>query len=380
MEAAHAILSPSNAHRWLVCTPSARFEEQIPEEESQYAAEGTLAHELAALLLSARSGQFKGDQKTFNNLLDKITADPLYSAEMLEYCEDYASYVVEKAGGAYIYIEHQYDMSKYIPLQFGTADASFFKDGTIYVIDFKYGAGKRVIATANKQMMCYGLGAYDKHKSENLTEVFMVIFQPRAGGVSDWGISVEELLKWAKTEAGPKGKAAIAGQGDFIPGEHCQFCKARTICKAFYDQFAEIKRIKDTRVMTDDDLAIVLTHGADVATWVKKVEEDTVKRLEGSETIKGFKLVEGRGRRSFKNEDTVVDILLGEGFDSEQIFDSKLQSLTNFEKLLGKKRFNQLFDEEIIKVPGKPQIASADDARPAICGAAADDYDEVDLT
>lgn len=379
MVAAHAILSPSSAHRWLVCAPSARFEEQIPEEESVYAAEGSLAHELAALVLSARAGIFKGSQKAYNQILDKITSNELYGAEMLELCEDYAAFVLDKGGE--ILIEHRYDLTKYIPLSFGTGDATNLTPKTIYVTDFKYGAGVRVMATANKQMMCYALGAYETALSKDLAPetISMSIYQPRAGGYSTWDISVEDLLTWAEEEVKPKAALAIAGMGDFIPGEHCQFCKARTICKAYYDRFADIKRLKDKRVMTDEDIATVLTYGGDLAGWVKKVEEQAILRLQANTPLKGFKLVAGSGRRSFKSEDNVVDILLGEGFESDQIFDSKLFSLTAFEKQLGKKRFNELFEKEIVKLEGKPQIAPTDDKRPAISNTA-DDYDEEDLT
>lgn len=380
MEAAHAILSPSSAYRWLVCTPSARFEEQIPEEESAYAAEGTLAHELAALILSGKSG------KAYLEVFDTIVANPLYSAEMLEHCQSYAEYVKMLAGDAHIYIEHGYDMSAYIPLQFGTCDASFIKDGEIWVIDFKYGAGVSVSPIANKQMMCYGLGAHSYHsKGYSLKGANLLIYQPRAGAGTKydpkpWYISTEDLLKWANTEAGPKGKLAIAGMGDFVPGTHCQFCKARTMCKAYYDRFAEVKRIKDKRVMTDEDLATVLTYGPLVATWSKKVEEDAVKRLEGNKPLNGFKLVAGRGRRSFINEDDVVDILLGEGYESNQIFKSELNGITAIEKLVGPKKFKTLFEKEVVNVEGKPQIAPIDDDRPAIGISAADEYDEEDLT
>lgn len=363
MPGTHAILSPSSAYRWLVCTPSARFEEQIPEEESEYAAEGTLAHELAARLLEG---------KAYNDL----TENALYSAEMLEHCTAYADYVREVAAKEVIYVERGYDMSKYIPLQYGTCDASFIKGTTLYVVDFKYGAGVKVAATANKQMMCYALGAYDYHTKGRLIEdVCLTIYQPRAGGVSTWELPVGDLLHWAESEARPKGALAFAGQGEFIPGEHCRFCKARTVCKAYYDRFADVKRIKDKRVMTDSDIAEVLTYGPLVASWVKKVEEDVIKRLQGNKPLEGFKLVEGRGKRSFKNEDDVVDIMFGEGFE-EEIFESSLKSLTTIEKLVGPKKFKTLFEGHIVNVPGKPQLAPVDDARPAIGASAADEYDE----
>ena len=374
MSGTHAILSPSAAYRWLICTPSARFEEQIPGEESVYAAEGTLAHELAALLLTARAGLFKGPQKAFNALLNKITSNELYSPEMLEHCEAYAGFVIDKGGE--ILVEHSYDLAKYIPLGRGTADATNFTKSTIYVTDFKYGAGIRVSATVNTQLMCYGLGAYEEAIKRGLNPKTFVlsIFQPRAGGPASWDISTDDLLKWAREVVLPKARLAIVGQGEFKPGSHCQFCKARTSCKAYFTRFSDIQSIKDKRVMTDDDLIAVLTHGPALASWVKKVEEEAVKRLENGKPLNGFKLVAGRGRRSFKNEDDVVDILFGEGLEND-IFDSSIKPLTAIEKLVGPKRFKELFADCIINVPGKPQIAPIDDSRPAIGASGADEYD-----
>jgi len=375
METRHAILSPSAAYRWLACTPSARFEEQIPDEGSTYAAEGTLAHELAALLLSARSGVFKGSQSTFNAMLGRITANPLYNDEMLAHCEAYAAFVVEKGGA--VLIEHSYDLSKYIPLSFGTADATNLDKTVIHVTDFKYGAGVRVAATSNKQMMLYGLGAYEAATAKGFTpeRVTLSIFQPRAGGPSSLELSVTDLLRWAEEEAKPKAMLAIAGAGEFKPGKHCQFCKARTRCKAYYDRFADLKGIHDERVMTAADVATVLTYGSMIASWVKKVEEESTAKMERGEKIPGFKLVAGRGKRSFRNEDDVVDILLGEGYESYEIFDPKLNSLTAIEKLVGAKRFKTLFEGQIVNVPGKAQIAPEDDERPAIGVSAADEFD-----
>lgn len=388
MAGEHAILSPSAAYRWLVCTPSARFEEQIPDEESPYAEEGTLAHELAALLLSARAGLFKGSQKTFNGMLssleDRVNAyyqgqdKPIEFKEMYQHCEDYVSYVMDNGGK--ILIEHKYDVTKYIPLGYGTADATGIKPEVIHVTDFKYGAGQRVTATGNKQLMIYALGALLESKS-NAETVVMHIYQPRAGGASNWELSRKDLLLWAENELGPKAKVAIAGMGDFVPGNHCLFCKARTSCKAYYDRFADVKAIKDKRVMTPADTATVLTYGPLVASWVKKIEAETLANLKNGKKVPGFKLVAGRSKRSFKNEDDVVDILLGENYDSDAIFDSSLKALTAIEKMVGPKKFKELFADQVVTLPGNPQLAPEDDVRPAVGASAADEYDdENDLT
>lgn len=368
MAGSHAILSPSSAHRWLMCTPSARFEEQIPGRESPYAAEGSLAHEVAAHVLLVRSGQ-----RVDNGVPAELTNHELYTPEMYDHAVAYADYVMAKGGN--IWVECTYDLARFVPQGSGTADATNFTAGTIHVTDYKYGAGVRVSATGNKQLMLYALGALvcsGKNFVDTKT-VTMSIFQPRVGGVSTWELPVNELLDWAKNELAPKAVLAIAGAGDFAAGDHCRFCKAHTRCAAFYETYSSVRGMVDKRTISDEQRREVLTSGKAVATWIKAMEEDALNRLLTGVAVPGFKLVEGRGKRAFKSEDDVVDLLLGEGFDSDRIFDSKLRSLTALEKELGTKAFKSTLGELIIQVPGNPQIAPDDDSRPT--ANSADAYD-----
>lgn len=397
MPGRHAILGPSSAYRWLTCTPSARFEEQLVDEETAYAAEGTLAHDLAALILSSRSGVFKGTQAVFNQMLTDLERQVIefYESvgndngkaefhEMLDYAEAWALHVCSHVHGvqeAEILIEREYDLSQFIPVGFGTSDATARTRKILYVDDYKYGAGVIVSAVNNEQLQIYGLGAYLDAVEAGYTEIETVvlsIFQPRAGngGPTSFEISVSDLLLWAETIVRPRALLAIAGAGDFVPGKHCQFCKARTSCKAYYDRFAEIKKISDRRQMAPRELSIVLAYGPMVKTWVGKVEEEAVRKLQNGQKIPGYKLVNGRNSRKFKNEDDVVETLLAENFDTEQIFKSELRALTDLEKQVGPKRFAELFASQIINTPGKPQITDEEDPRPSIGASAADDYDE----
>ncbi len=370
MERQHAILSPSAAHRWLACTPSARFEEQIPEEPSEYAEEGTLAHELAALLLSARAGTYRGSNKAFNETIVRLTSDPLFNSEMQGHCEAYVNYVLEY--GMQVRIEHTYDLSEFAPCCFGTADATVTAGKTLHVIDFKYGAGVRVLAEGNKQLMLYGLGAYQAAKNPEIETVVLSIFQPRAGGASTWELPIADLLDWAEKTLKPRAALALAGGGEFMAGDHCRFCKARSRCRANYELY---RGMADPREITDEERREVLTNGDTVASWINTVKAEAVEALGRGEVIEGFKLVAGRGRRAFRNEDNVVDTLIGEGYDSLQIFDSKLKALTEIEKMVGRTQFRQLFADNLTTIEGKPQIAPEDDPRPAIDNSSANDYD-----
>ena len=387
--ARHAILGPSAATRWLNCTPSARFEEQVPDEESIYALEGTLAHSIAATVLSARAGNWKGTQPEYLAVMDSLESQvgqfyELYPEltgsfeEMYEYAETWAAYLCELGGD--ILIEQEYDLSQYVPLGFGTADATNITKKVLYVSDLKYGSGVKVGATGNSQLMLYGLGALVKavdlgHRPET---VVLTIYQPRAGGWPTWTLPVKDLLEWAEMEVRPKALKAISGQGDFKVGTWCQFCKARTVCSAYYEKYQDVYTLfstSDPRKMTPAQVAEVLEYGPLLAGWVEKVKAQAIADLQAGKTVQGFKLVNSKGRRGFINEDDVVDALIGADLDSEDIFKMELRSITDLEKQLGKKRFSSILGDLVIMKPGKETIAPADDARQPVGASAADEYD-----
>lgn len=375
----HAILSPSSASRWLACPPSARFEEQIPGETSPYAEEGTLAHELAALLLSARAGIFVGGQEAFNEALARVYGHPLFANEMYDHADEYATLVAAKGGK--VLVEHRYDLTRHAPMSFGTADATNLLEDAVHVTDFKYGAGVRVTARENEQLMLYALGAIDEARARRLnpSTAVLTIVQPRAGGTSAWEVPVADLLAWREVELRPRALDAIAGGGTFTPGDHCRFCKARARCRAYYRLFEEMEGLvpADGRLMTDDEVARVLEHGEVLASWINKVVEDATARLAAGQHIPGFKLVEGRGRRQFLDEGDVIDKLIGLGYGSEDMFDTKMKSLTEIEKKLGKKTFERELGPCTTKVPGKHKIVPDSDDRPSVDAASlARDFEE----
>lgn len=155
----HAILSASSSHRWLECPPSAKLCAELPDTSSEYAQDGTDAHTLCEHRLKA--------------LLGRETADPTenltyYNEEMERCTVEYATYAyeqVEKAKVAcndpIVLIEQKLDFSRWAPEGFGTGDCVIVADGTLSVIDFKYGKGVEVLAENNPQMKLYALGALE---------------------------------------------------------------------------------------------------------------------------------------------------------------------------------------------------------------------------
>jgi len=393
MSTRHAILGPSSADKWVNCPPSARFEEQITEEESPFAREGTLAHEIAAFVLENRAGIFKGN---FAKELDRLTAEvfAFYGANypeqdadlefkaMLDHAEDWAAFVKAQIGSdGVLSVEREFDLGQYVPLGFGTSDATVKTPRVLFVNDYKYGAGKRVLAYRNRQGMLYGLGALraalledPKYKPET---VVISIFQPRvSGGETSFEISVADLLNWAEFEIMPAANLAIAGQGEFKAGPHCQFCKAKTVCKKYFDTFAKLKKIHDSRAMSAKELETVLTFGNLITGWVKKVQEDTARKMQAGQTVHGFKLVEGGSRRTFTSEDDVIDAAVGANIDTEKLFRTELIALTDIEKMLGKKRFLEVFEPVIFNKEFAPKVVDWDDPAPEIGRTAHNDYED----
>lgn len=364
---AHAILGPSASHRWLVCTPSARFEEQIPREDSADAQEGTDAHELAASVLRVRLG-----------LSRENIPFAKYPQDMADYAEEYANFV-RQYDYLTAHVEQVYKFDEFVPLGFGTADCALIGKDAIYVIDYKYGQGVPVSAYDNPQLKMYALGVFLKYGVPAIKTITLAIYQPRTlVKSSTYTLSVSDLLDWAENTVKPLAAKAFAGIGEFKAGPHCRFCGAKTVCREYYKLFAEVAEIMgepeliDPREITASQRAKILTIGDTVVSWVKKVQDETIKALERKETIPGFKLVEGRGRRTFTNESEVIERL---AFEDAEIFDEKLKSLTELEKIFGKKRFNELLADLIIKTPGAPNLAPEDDPRRPIAQSRADDFD-----
>lgn len=209
--AKHALLSASGAHRWLECTPSALLELQFPQSTSEYAEEGTAAHELCEL--TARYFLGEVSEMDFENRHDELAKGPYYNAEMQECANDYARFVTEKTKAAqescedaFTELEVRVDFSKYVKDGFGTGDCIIVADKVLEIVDFKYGKGVRVEATGNPQMKLYALGALLKYNTLfDIDSVRMTIFQPRLSGVqSSDEITVKELLEWAEKYVKPR--------------------------------------------------------------------------------------------------------------------------------------------------------------------------------
>ena len=370
----HAVLSASGAHRWLACTPSARFEMQFPKTTSAYAEEGTVAHAVAELMTRYRLGEI--DEHALDKGLDELRESDYFNEEMLEHAESYANFIVERLAEAkkvcddpVVILESRLDFSKWVPGGFGTGDCVIIAEPVLDVIDFKYGKGHRVEAHDNPQMQLYALGALAEYESlYDIQTVRMTIFQPRLSGVCDSDEKpVKDLKAWATKVVKPRAKLADQGKGEFAPSEEaCRFCRAKQQCKARTDKNLELfDESPDPLTITAEEAGAILVKAADIEAWLKDLREFVSQALTAGETVTGWKMVEGRSNRKFADEDQVAEAMKAAGYDEALLYERKLITLTKMEKDFGKKAVAEVLKDLIVKPKGAPTLAPEKDKRPA---------------
>ena len=381
----HAILSASSAHRWLVCTPSARLElEEGQEECSAYAAQGTAAHALAELKLNYRFGKIGVTE--YLEAYEAFKTDPefgkYYDKEFEEYVDEHVEYVVsvteelDAQGKSYqIFFEVRVSFTNVVPQGFGTADVLIVTDDTIHVIDLKFGAGVPVTAIENPQLRLYGMGALNLFP--NTKFVKMTINQPRLASRDTEELTKKGLLDWAFGYVKPRAEAAIKGEGVLNASpDACRFCKLRGKCKERADtQLAIAQRefsIVDQKEefiqhMSVEQIRNVLEIAPMFIDWFEDVKAFALGQLMQGVQIPGYKLVEGRSNRIITDETKVRDILLEVGFTEEQIMKPReMLGISKLESLVGKKVFAELCKDYIVKPMGKLTLAPETDRRPAV--------------
>lgn len=379
-EREHALLSASGASRWLNCTPSARLEDKFGvHETSVYAQEGTLAHEMSELYIRHDLlNNISADE--FDAGLERIMAHELFDAEMLDVVPIYVDYVTTETRAALevnpmatTEIEQTLDLTEYVPESFGTADCVIINDDVMEVIDLKYGKGVPVYATHNKQLMLYGLGALRKYDTMfDIKNIKLTIVQPRINNISTWEISVEDLLDWAVNELAPAAKLAFAGKGELKSGDWCKFCSVKNKCKALAEKQLELAKYEfaDPEMLTDEEIADVLNRVEQLVEWANSVKEYALKQaIENKKIWPGYKLVEGTSRRKWIDDEEKIAETIFSKFpeaSEDEIYSMKLKSISDIEKLYGKKKVAEALSDVIIKPQGKPTLVTIDDKRPAL--------------
>ena len=370
---AHAILSASGASRWLACTPSARLEEQFPDSTSEYAKEGTLAHEVCELKVRKNLIE-QMPTRTYNTKLKKLKENELWQDEMDKFTDVYLEYIQELVHSyscsPAVMVEKKVDFSQYVPEGFGTADCIVIAEGTMHIIDFKYGKGVAVSAENNPQMKLYALGAYLEYSMlYPIEKIKMAIVQPRLENeASESEIFVTELVDWAENVVKPLAEKAYKGEGTYIAGSHCRFCRAKATCRERARMNLEASKfeMRAGALLSDTEVGEALKMAQDLAKWAEDLKEYALTESLKGKIIPGWKAVEGRSVRAFKDTDLAIKTIVDSGIDEILLYDRKIKTLAQIEKLLGAKQFKELVGELVEKAPGKPTLVLETDKREKI--------------
>lgn len=372
----HAILSASSSHRWLNCPPSARLCETYEDKGSDYAAEGTDAHSLCEYKLRKALGMGAVDPS------EHLT---WYSEEMEDCANGYAAYILElveavkeTCADPVVLIEQRVDFSRWVEQGFGTSDAIIISDGTLRVIDYKHGLGVLVEADNNPQMMCYALGALELFDAiYDIDTVAMTVYQPRRQNVSTFEMTKDDLYRWAEEVLKPTAELAFAGDGNFLCGEWCGFCKAKHECRARAEANLLLAQydFKLPPLLEDSEIEVILSRADQLVSWVNDIKEYALQQTISGKDWTGFKLVEGRSNRRYTDEAAVTQAVTNAGFDP---YERKLLGITAMQKLLGKSRFEELLSAYIEKPQGKPTLVPESDKRPVMNNAKTDFMEEND--
>ncbi len=395
----HAVLSASSSKQWLHCPPSIRLQENFPNESSVYAAEGTFAHEICEYKV----------RKYLHERVKRPQSEEFDTEEIEQITDMYAEFVISiiekmKENGCepLAFVEECVNYSHIAPSGFGTANMLIIgKDengkGLLHVVDFKTGKGVFVDADHNSQMMLYALGGLAAYSFiYEIETVHMSIVQPRLDNISTFECSRQELEEWGESIK-PIAKLAYEGKGEQKPGDWCRFCRVKPVCKACADEALALCRedfldldagafdetaeesdmtapyeantqtavFKQPGLIPISELAETLPTLNRISSWIEAVFAFvSSEAINHGISIPGYKVVEGRSKRVFTDTKAVVDTAVQNGYTD--LYKQSLITLTEFEKMMGKKKFNELLGKFVAKPPGKLALVPDSDPREAV--------------
>nr|WP_321152210.1 DUF2800 domain-containing protein [uncultured Acetatifactor sp.] len=386
-EKKHALLSASSAKKWLNCTLSARLEEAIPDRGSEYAAEGTLAHEICELKLAKQFTDKNMTDRTYKNRLGKLMKEPLYAKEMDGFTDAYVDYITGIAYGfpsaPYMAVEKRVDYSPWAPEGFGTCDCILIHGEAMHVCDFKYGKGKAVGSFENPQLMLYALGAWNAFRMiYPVKTVTLHVIQPRIDNTSSWEVPLEALLRWGEETVKPRALEAYRGDGECVQGKWCDdcFCRMSATCRARAEaNTALMAEAEDPSAPGDammrlpprldnGEVGALLKRAQFLKSWVNKLEAYAQGEILAGREVPGWKLVEGRSTRTIRDIDAVYKELHEAGYPEAALYRMQPLPLSELDKIL-EKDHKVILEKYIVKPPGKPTLVPEDDKRPAISSA-----------
>jgi len=405
---AHAILGASSSHRWIECPGSIGLSEGVENEQTEFAREGSAAHEVAerCLVEGVDAETFEGElvpgyDKTEE--FDAIYVDDNMATAVQLYLDtvrkDFDEAQAACEPGDYdnypeMLVEERFDLSHVYDGMFGTNDSLIFipERKHLIVYDYKHGQGISVEVERNPQLMYYALGALTgKYHNRDIETVELVIVQPRClhknGPVRRWHTTPHDLHEF-RGELIAAAKATEQDNADFKAGDWCKFCPAAAVGRCDYlTDFVMAMTLADFTAKGDvlmpafDKLspkkkAQILTNARVIDTWLKGIKKAAVNEVKAGSPIPGFRLVQSRPRRYWKDEQRTVDELMDMGYTAKKVFKPREvktpAQLEVYFKGKAKNKIKHLWENRSSGV----SLVPADDPRPDIKPSAQDEFGE----
>lgn len=366
-EKTHSKIGASGMHRWAECPGSVRLSAGITAPSSFYAAEGTVAHDLAEACLTSKvpADTYLGTKRMHDGHEIEITEEMCDAVD--DYCRIIRGVMVE---GDVLYVEHKFDLSAIHKGLFGTADAVVWSPTTriLHVFDFKYGAGVMVDVVDNPQLKYYGLGAMLTLKLP-ATAVKLHIIQPRVGDPHRFDtIDAIDMLDF-KVDLIQFAKATEDPDAALKSGEHCKFCPAAGVCPLLHKQaLAAAQTVFSPAAAYDPEkLAEALRLAPTLKAWASSVTEFAYAEAEQGRCPPGYKLVAKRANRKWRDEPAAIQALRKAGLGEPELYgEPSLKSPAAIEKQLGKKEFATVAGELVVSESSGHTLAPLDDKRPPV--------------
>ena len=395
----HATLSPSKRHRWAACPGSVREERAYPEDRSGPAAiDGTHTHTLLDRCVKAGLADpmpMVGIKMADDDGEFTVDADRAARAKVA------IDYIREQSMGGMLKVISEQKVDPAFLLSrddlSGHVDVQIHGPEVLEIIDYKDGMND-AWDSAILQMEQYAVGALAGLKIPGnqpypFTTVRLTVIQPKLAlkgvpAVRSQDYPVERIIKDVARTIVIEAHATDAPDAPLVPGEkQCRYCRHKGACAALASQALSVIEApdlslsaadKDPTKMTDEQIVRILEAAPLMRQLIEGVEKEAQTRLENGAVIPGLKLVNGKGARSWKlPEAEMAERLVKMGIPKGEVYETKLVSPTKAEKLKWKKRdgtevqltqrqLATMEKEYVVKTTGKPTLALASDARPAV--------------
>jgi hypothetical protein len=381
----HAELSASSTERWATCPGSVQLSRGVPNVSTKFAAEGTAAHALAAHCLA--EGEAPRDYLGQTALVEGYEIP--FDEDLIAAVEEYVGYVsTTETMGDEGSMEQSFTpaMKKLHPKFGGSTDYVRWRasERLLEVMDYKHGAGVPVDVDDNKQLKYYALGALLSNPHWNAETVKITIVQPRCdheqGRIRSYTFPALDLIDFA-ADLVAAAKATEEFGAELNPSKKaCRFCPANAAnkCPAIEKETQAIVSASfdmlDPEKYSLSQIAEFLEKAPLVEARISALREFAYQRACAGETIPGFKLVDKRATRKWKDEEAAK-----KQFDKVPgaLTEPELRSPAQLEKLLGKKRFGHYADL-VEKQSSGHTLVPVTDNRPSVATAQLTDFGVVE--